>query len=134
MWFFFTLYRTVCHTVRHTLRLGKNTETIKNLLSQTTTGPWTVQDNKWDETIVANESGHLMSRGEQVRFEFLAGNPEVDPQLAALARELAQEVTRLRAHVNGIACAMDTKAENGEMQDPEIVAGYLREITLRKNH
>ena len=103
---------------------------LKHLLDQAAPGPWTVEENKWDETIVANEIGHQMSWGEQVRFEFLAGNPKADPQLAAAAPQLAQEVIRLREQVKGLILAMETKAANNERQDPTTIASYLKEITL----
>ena len=57
-----------------------------------------------------------------------------DMHLAALAPELAQEVIRLRAHINGIIYAMDTKARTGEKQDPATIAGYLKEIILGESN
>ena len=50
--------------------------------------------------------------------------------LAAHAPELAQEVIRLREHIEGLITAMEEKAATGESQSPAIIAGYLKEIVL----
>lgn len=53
------------------------------------------------------------------------------PQLAAAAPELAQEVIRLRGHIEGLITAMEEKAATGSSpQDPAIIANYLKEIVL----
>lgn len=87
---------------------------LQHLLDQATPGPWTVEENKWDETIVANEIGHQMVWGEQVRFEFIAGNPKADPQLAAAAPQLAQEVINLRDALGYLVEETRLAAENSD--------------------
>ena len=81
-------------------------DAIRELLEQATPGPWTVEEDDWEEIIVANDEGHRMVWGDQVRFEFEAGNPKADPQLVALAPELAADWLRMREalekQLNGI--------------------------------
>lgn len=90
------------------------TTNLQHLLDQSTPGPWTVKENKWDETIVANEIGHQMVWGEQVRFEFIAGNLKADPQLAAAAPQLAKEVINLRDALGYLMEETRLAAENSE--------------------
>ena len=79
---------------------------LKKLQAEATPGPWTVEEDDWEEVIVGNDKGHRMVWGDQVRFEFEAGNPKADPQLIALAPPLLAEVIRLREalekQLNGI--------------------------------
>lgn len=102
---------------------------LKCLLEKATPGPWTVEDDGYD-IIVGNAEGHRMIWGDQVRFKFEAGDKKHDPQLAAHAPELAEEVIRLREQVKGLILAMETKAANNERQDPATIAGYLKEKVL----
>ena len=73
-----------------------NENTIRELLDASTPGQWTVEEDDWEEVIVGNDRGHRMVWGDQVRFEFEAGNPKADPQLVALAPELAADWLRMR--------------------------------------
>lgn len=75
---------------------------LKELADKAGPGPWTVEINDWDEVIVANESGHAMSWGEQVRFEMKGGNRNVEPHLIALAPDMARELLRLRDGIEAI--------------------------------
>lgn len=68
---------------------------LKELADKAGPGPWTVKED-WDEVIVANESGHAMSWGEQVRFKMEGGDKNVEPHLIALAPDMARELLRLR--------------------------------------
>lgn len=43
---------------------------------------------------------------------------------------LAQELIRLREHIEDLITAMEDKAATGESQSPAIIAGYLKEIVL----
>lgn len=74
---------------------------LKRLLYQATPGPWTVEDDGYD-IIVGNAEGHRMGWGDQVRFKFEAGDKKHDPQLAALAPELAEEVLRMRNELTNL--------------------------------
>nr|DAQ55632.1 MAG TPA: Ead/Ea22-like protein [Caudoviricetes sp.] len=102
---------------------------LKRLLYQATPGPWTVEDDGYD-IIVGNAEGHRMIWGDQVRFKFEAGDKKHDPQLAAHAPELAEEVIRLRGEIEDLITAMQDKAAIGESQSPAVIAGYLKEIVL----
>lgn len=68
---------------------------LQKILKRTTPGPWTVEDDGYD-IIVADDEGHRLGWGEQVRFKFEAGDQTHDPALVALAPDLAAEVIRLR--------------------------------------
>lgn len=43
---------------------------------------------------------------------------------------LAQELIRLREHIEDLITAMEDKAATGESQAPAIIAGFLKEIVL----
>ena len=79
---------------------------LKKLQAEATPGPWTVEEDDWGEVVVGNDEGHRMVWGDQVRFKFEAGNPKADPQLVALAPELARDWLRMREalekQLNGI--------------------------------
>ena len=92
---------------------------LQDLLDQATPGPWTVEENKWGETIVANEIGHQMIWGEQVRFEFIAGNSKADPQLAAAAPELAQDNLRMRQELKEIREIWESASVNPDRTSAE---------------
>ena len=111
-----------------------STTRLKSLIDQASPGPWTVEENDWDEIIVGNRAGHDRTLGEQVRFLFEAGNTVVDTEIAAMSVELAKEVSRQRGHIEGLIVAMKTKAANNEQVDPAIMANYLNEIILGENN
>lgn len=114
-----------------------STANLKRLLAEATPGPWTVEESNWGDIIVANEAGHKMTwgNGDQVRFKFEAGvyNEDLelaaDPQLAALAPQLAQEVLRLRAGVERILemCLLERDAA---FQDAPMRAGEVTAFNL----
>lgn len=107
------------------------TARLQRLLDGSSPGPWNVKnDDDWNETIVANECGHALTWGDQVRFKMEAGDTNTDPHLAALAPELAQELIRLRERIEDLITAMEDKATTGESQSPAIIAGYLKEVVL----
>lgn len=107
------------------------TARLQRLLDGSSPGPWTAKnDDDWNETIVANECGHALTWGDQVRFKMEAGDTNTDPHLAALAPELAQELIRLRERIEDLITAMEDKATTGESQSPAIIAGYLKEVVL----
>lgn len=87
---------------------------LKTLSDNASPSPWTVKDDDYGEVIVANESGHSMTWGEQVRFEMYAGDKNIDPHLVALAPEMARELLRLRGELTELRDLMWTHA------------GYLR--------
>lgn len=111
-----------------------STARLKNLIDQASPGPWTVEENKWDEVIVGNRAGHDLTLGDQVRFLFEAGNPTADTEIAAMSVDLAKEVVRQRRHIESLIAAMKTKAENNTQVDPAIMANYLSEIILGENN
>lgn len=69
---------------------------LKELQSRITPGQWTVGENYFYGTCVANEEGHRRGYGKQVIFNFEAGVVGADPQLVALAPDILAEVIRLR--------------------------------------
>lgn len=111
-----------------------STARLKNLIDQASPGPWTVEENKWDEIIVGNRAGHELTLGDQVRFLFEAGNPTADTEIVDVSLELAKEVVRQREHIEGLITAMKTKAANNAQVDPAIMANYLNEIVLGENN
>lgn len=85
---------------------------LRELANKHTPGPWTVDINEdWGETIVANEAGHAMSWGDQVRFEMEAGDKNADPHLVALAPDMARELLRLRRELTDLRDLMWTHAK-----------------------
>ena len=103
---------------------------LQRLLWQSTPGPWEydpgnapdgrciIDAELWNMCIAieANNEGSSCSDAEL--------------ELAAHAPELAQELIRLREHIEGIIAAMEVKAATGESQSPAIIAGYLKEKVL----
>ena len=83
---------------------------LRELADTASPGPWTAKRDEWDEVIVANESGHAMSWGEQVRFEMEAGDINADPHLVALAPDMARELLRLRRELTDLRGLMKTHA------------------------
>ncbi|MDK8693597.1 hypothetical protein [Corynebacterium sp. MSK158] len=89
------------------------TTNLKCLLEKATAAPWTVEDDGYD-IIIGNAEGHRMGWGDQVRFKFEAGDKKHDPQLAALAPELAQEVINLRDALGYLVEETRLAAENSD--------------------
>ena len=87
---------------------------LREMSNNASPSPWTVKDDDYGEVIVANESGHDMTWGDQVRFEMYAGDKNVDPHLVALAPDMAKELLRLRDELTSLRNLMWTHA------------GYLR--------
>ena len=91
------------------------TARLQRLLDGSSPGPWTAKnDDDWNETIVANECGHALTWGDQVRFKMEAGDTNTDPHLAALAPELAEEVIRLRDALGYLVEETRLAAENSQ--------------------
>lgn len=110
-----------------------STETLKQLLDQSTPGPWTVKTDDWDETIIANDVGHRMEWGDQVRFVFDAGKPKYDPQLVALAPPLLAEVIRMREALHDLsevweAVSIDPNRTPAEQQLAATVVDHIDQI------
>lgn len=117
------------------------TARLQRLLDGSSPGPWTAKnDDDWNETIVANECGHALTWGDQVRFKMEAGDTNTDPHLAALAPQLAQELIRLRGEIEDLHDSLMQKASvsNGRDTLQELivaenlmrVADQLRQILL----
>lgn len=101
---------------------------LRELADKASPGPWTAKRDEWDEVIVANESGHAMSWGEQVRFEMEAGDINADPHLVALAPDMARELLRLR---DEIAATRDRVADELERTPAELQAARITLYTER---
>lgn len=48
--------------------------------------------------------------------------------------DLAQEILRMRENVEGLIIAMEKRSVTAEPQNPDTIAGYLREIVLGENN
>lgn len=68
-------------------------------------------------------------RGKESHVAAWRASMNLSP-LAEAAPALAEEVIRLREHIEGLITAMEKKAETGESQSPAVIAGYLKEIVL----
>ena len=68
-------------------------------------------------------------RGKESHVAAWRASMNLSP-LAEAAPALAEEVIRLRGHIEGLITAMEKKAETGESQSPAVIAGYLKEIVL----
>lgn len=115
---------------------------LKCLLEQATPGPWKFDEKQEWEHVAGPEYPPMLVYNEHI-VEDGDGKPlfghfndtvlEERPgnlRLADLAPELAQEVIRLRGHIEELITAMEDKAATGESQSPAIIAGYLKEIVL----
>lgn len=104
---------------------------LRELAGKAGPGPWTVEINDWDEVIVANDSGHAMSWGEQVRFEMKGGNRNVEPHLIALAPDMARELLRLRRELTDLRARM--LAHEGYLRrvGQNVAANYVRKHERR---
>lgn len=106
---------------------------LQRLLDQSTPGPWTVKENKWDEIIVGNSAGHSRALGEQVRFLFEAGHPEADTEIVALAPDLAQDNLRMRQELKEIRAIWESASDNPDRTSAEQilaaqVVDYINEV------
>lgn len=115
---------------------------LKCLLAQATPGPWKFDEKQewehvagpeyppmlvYNEHFVEDGDGKpLFGRYNDTVLEERPGNL----RLAALAPEFAQELIRLREHIEDLITAMEDKAKTGESQSPAIIAGFLKEIVL----
>lgn len=104
---------------------------LKCLLEQTTLGPWEYEGSQFQE-ITALDDAELeqpVISLDRYTEKDLCNRP-ADMNLAAHAPELAEELIRLREHIEGLITAMEDKAATGESQSPAIIAGYLKEKVL----
>lgn len=85
-------------------------ERLRELSDKASPRPWTVKDDDCGEVIVANESGHTMTWGEQVRFEMYAGDKNVDPHLVALAPDMAVKLVQMNDGIARIHSELNTLA------------------------
>ncbi|MDK4337688.1 hypothetical protein [Corynebacterium accolens] len=99
---------------------------LKHLLDQATQGPWEVEDTNSDAITDQNGDGVLWNADQAVGWS----RRDEDVSLAALAPELAQEVIRLRGHIEDLVTVMEVKATAGVSQSPATIADCLREEVL----
>ena len=104
---------------------------LKCLLEKSTPGAWEYEGSQFQEITTRDQDGLEQSVISLDRYtEKETCNRPADMNLAAHAPELAQEVIRLRDHIEDLITAMEDKAATGESQAPAIIAGYLKEIIL----
>ena len=111
-----------------------NENTIRELLDASTPGQWTVEEDDWEEVIVGNDRGHRMVWGDQVRFEFEAGNPKADPQLVALAPELAADWLRMRNDLVHLARILEQFADGLDAVPADAFAAQQIRRILNGDH
>lgn len=99
------------------------TNHLKRLLDQATPGPWKAKDSD----CIASEHGEVLWNTDQA-VDWNRNDHDVN--LAAAAPQLAQEVIRLREHIEGLITAMEKKAATNEFIASATIAGYLKEIVL----
>ena len=108
---------------------------LKCLLDQAANGPWESYSGVagvpegWDEYWVILQMGRHRRPLRSPHYP-LEDEEYANFDLAAHAPELAEEVIRLRGHIEGLITAMEKKAAIGERTNPAVVAGYLKEIVL----
>lgn len=112
---------------------------LKELADNAPPGPWTVKED-WGEVIVANECGHEMSWGDQVRFKMEAGNKNFDPHLVALAPDMARELLHLRDgikeqidHLRALVMALETVGQLGAAGPVQGIADTLTELIKQED-
>ena len=106
------------------------TTRIKCLLEKATPGPWEYDPGEApDERCIVDVETWNMCINPTPNGEGSSCS-DYDLELAAHAPELAQEVIRLREHIEGLITAMEVKATTGESQSPAVIAGFLKEIVL----
>ena len=104
---------------------------LKCLLDQATPGPWEYEGPQFQEITTLDHDGLEQSVINLDRYtEKETCNRPADMNLAAAAPQLAQEVIRLRGHIEDLITAMEDKATTGESQSPAVIAGYLKEKVL----
>ena len=101
---------------------------LREILKRATPGPWTVEDDGYD-IIVADDEGHRLGWGEQVRFKFEAGDQTHDPALVALAPDLARELLRLRRELTDLRDTMHAHAELLRGESRLVAADYAHRAT-----
>lgn len=104
---------------------------LKTLSDNASPSPWTVKDDDYGEVIVANESGHSMTWGEQVRFEMYAGDKNIDPHLVALAPDMARELLRLLRELNGLRDTMREYARFLRKNDQRAAGHHIADFAQR---
>ena len=102
---------------------------LRELAGKAGPGPWTVEINDWDEVIVANDSGHAMSWGEQVRFEMKGGNRNVEPHLIALAPDMARELLRLRDELTDLRDTIYAHADLLRGESRQVATDYAYRVS-----
>lgn len=93
---------------------------LKCLLEKATPGPWEAEDVSFCECCI----------DVKAPAELVCTADMDDAPLIAHAPVLAQELIRLREHIEDLITAMEDKATTGESQSPAIIAGYLKEKVL----
>lgn len=96
---------------------------LKHLLDQATPGPWKAKDSD----CITSEHGEVLWNADQA-VDWSRNDHDVN--LAAAAPQLAQEVIRLRGHIEDLITVMEVKATAGVSQDPATIADCLKEIVL----
>lgn len=84
------------------------TTNLKQLLDQSTTGPWKVGDTNSDVITDRNGDGVLWNADQAVGWS----RRDEDVSLAALAPELAQEVLRMRLELSSMRHAWGDMSTN----------------------
>lgn len=106
------------------------TTNLQRLLWQSTPGPWEYDPgNAPDGRCIIDAELWNMCIAVEANSEGSSCS-DAELELAAHAPDLAQEVIRLREHIEGLITAMEVKAATGESQSPAVIAGYLKEIVL----
>ena len=113
-----------------------STDILKELLTCTTPGPWTFNERITDTPSGTQEITHEV-HAEGLQLFSICDDPTMNNYplnlpFAAFTPELAQEVIRLRDHIEGLITAMEEKAATGQSVSPETIAGYLKDIVLKE--
>lgn len=107
-------------------------ERLHVLVDKASPSPWTVkEDDDWGDVIVANECGHSMSWGDQVRFEMASGDKNTDPHLVALAPDMAHELLRLHRELTDLRELMSTHADYLRKDGHRIASNYAENHSRR---
>ena len=117
-----------------------STDNLTYLLNQATPGPWVFVEDIADSLSGTQEIGHVVYAQGNELGDCLFGiwddpvtdNYPTNLPLAARGPELAQEVIRLRDHIEGLITAMEEKVATGQSVSPETIAGYLKDIILKE--
>lgn len=107
------------------------TTQLQRLLEQATPGPWEYEGPQFQEITTLDQDGLEQAVISLDRYtEKETCNRPADMNLAAHAPELAEEVIRLRGHIEELITVMEVKAIAGVPQDPATIANCLKEIVL----